>query len=537
MVEPLTVHLDARRRENVGAEPGAAHPVTAPCGNGTLGPEIGKQDARHCSTRDGRSRGEPGHGTPGEDDSRRDDEDERDRVGIDRGPHEAREPLGERGAVVGRRSHQSDRGDLPREARERREQVGFGRRATVHDGEDGRHDGHARCPSRLRRVNIRGDNPVGRVPDTGRMRTATLHLDPAGWRCGRSRGAWDVHEHLDELLPGLDSHHQLELSGTAPASATSAVARVLHRAVARGTTVVGLTDDAVRSALPAELASHMPSDVPRSVVGDLDWDVLAVRQRRGALRPLLTELPSVSLVLVTRRPELVASAVRQMAGLRYPELEIVVGLHGVPAPEGLAEAAGSRPLVVHEFDAGEVFGTVIDQSFALASGTLVGKFDDDDHVSAEHLWDLVAAHRYSGATLVGKTTTTIYLEALDATVRRIYGARESFTHRVAGGTMLLSAEDLRAVGGWSPVPRGVDTALLGSVRAAGGTVYQPHDIGYLYMRYHDAATHTWAADLSHFLRNTREQWVGLLAHEEFGTAHLATTQGAERPRGDEGDAR
>lgn len=101
--------------------------------------------------------------------------------------------------------------------------------------------------------------------------------------------------------------------------------------------------------------------------------------------------------------------------------------------------------------------------------------------------------------------------------------------------MLLTAEDLRAVGGWSPVTRGVDTALLRSVRAAGGTVYQPHDIGYLYMRYHDATTHTWTADLSHFLRNTREQWVGLLAHPELGTGHLAGR--AARAAGDEEDAR
>lgn len=392
---------------------------------------------------------------------------------------------------------------------------------------------------RLPRVDIRLDNPVGRVPDTGRMRTASLVLEPGGWRSGRTRGTWDdpatLPARLAEVLPRLDTRHQLEVRGTAPAHAAPAVAHVLHRAVARGTTVVGLADDAVRAALPEQLATRVPREVPTSVVGDLDWDVLAVQQRRAALRPLVTELPPVSLVLVTRRRELVTSAVRQMAALAYPELEIVVALHGVPAPEGLEEAAGGRPLVVRELDADEVFGTVVDKAFALASGTLVGKFDDDDYVSTEHLWDLVAAHTYSRATLVGKTTTTIYLEALDATVRRIYGAREAFTHRVAGGTMLLTAEDLRAVGGWSPVTRGVDTALLRSVRAAGGTVYQPHDIGYLYMRYHDATTHTWTADLSHFLRNTREQWVGLLAHPELGTGHLAGR--AARAAGDEEDSR
>lgn len=367
-------------------------------------------------------------------------------------------------------------------------------------------------------MTIRADNPVGRVPDTGRMRSTALRLTAHGWRCGRSGGTWSEPAALERVLPHLDTVHQLELVGTAPAEHAPHVARLLTRAVARGTTVVGLQDAAVRSALPAELAGLVPAEVPTSGVGELCWDVLAVRQRRAALRPLLPDLPPVSLVLVTRRRDLVARAVRQMARLDYPELEIVVGLHGVPAPEGLERAAGGRPLVVREFPAQEVFGAVVDAAFALASGTLVGKFDDDDHVGVAHLWDLVAAHAYSGATLVGKSTTVIHLEALDATVRRVYGARETFTHRVAGGTMLLSAEDLRSVGGWAPVPRGVDTALLRSVHDAGGRTYFPHDIGYLYVRAADASGHTWDADLSHFLRNTREQWVGLLSHEEFGTA-------------------
>ncbi len=368
------------------------------------------------------------------------------------------------------------------------------------------------------------------------MHSTPLRFDATGWRSGRAGGAWDAPGDLDErlaaILPALDTSHQLELDGAAPPTAAPAVARVLHRAVARGTTVVGLTDDAVRAALPADLAAHVPTVRPDTVVGDLAWDVAAVAQRRAALRPLLPPLPPVSLVLVTRRPELVPGAVRQMATLDYPELEIVVGLHGVPAPDGLEAAAGGRALVVREFEATEVFGTVLDKAFALASGTVVGKFDDDDYVGTEHLWDLVAAHLYSGATLVGKTTTVIYLEALDATVRRVYGARETFTHRVAGATMLLSAEDLRAVGGWPAVPRGVDTALLRSVRDAGGTAYQPHDIGYLYVRNHDAAGHTWATDLSHFLRNTREQWIGLLEHEAFGTAHLGA-RGAGTGAGDD----
>lgn len=368
-------------------------------------------------------------------------------------------------------------------------------------------------------MDIRTDHPVGRVPDAARMRTISLRCRPDGWQLGRSRGGW--HGPLGDALPRLDRVHALTISGTVPVSAVDECATFVHRAVARGTFVSGLTDARVRQALSPALAEHIDTTTSTSVAGELDWDVRAVEQRRAALRPLLGPLPTVSLVLVSCRADLVVPMVRRIADLDYPRLEIVVGLHGATKPPGLAEAAGGLPLQVHEFTADEVYGSVLDQTFARASGELVSKIDDDDYFGADHVWDLVAAHRYSGATLVGKTTTVVYLEAIDTTVRRVFGAREAFTHRVAGATMLLSREDLRAVGGWAPVPRAVDTELLKAVRRHGGTIYQPHDIGYLYHRGADSRAHTWAAaKLGHFLRNAREQWVGLLHHRAFGTTEL-----------------
>lgn len=364
-------------------------------------------------------------------------------------------------------------------------------------------------------MDIRIDNPVGRVPDTSGMSRTTLRTDPQGWRLGRRQRSWDgsLHTRLDDL----DNTHELTVTGEPPRTgAVGELAHFLHSAVARGTFVTGELHHTVRRALPAGLAPHIrPPTTGRA--GDLDWDVSSVVQRRAALRPLVPGLPSVSLVLVSRRPELVVPMVRRLALLAYPDLEIVVGLHGAPAPADLAAAAAGRELVVREFPADQVFGGVLADAFGAASGDLVGKMDDDDFVGDDHLLDLVLAHRYSGATLVGKSTTVVFLEAIDTTVRRLYGVRESFTHRVAGSTFLLSPGDLAAVGGWAPVPRAVDTHLINAIRRDSGTIYQPHDIGYLYVRHEDTSGHTWATGIDHFLRNTREQWIGLLRAPEFGT--------------------
>lgn len=369
-------------------------------------------------------------------------------------------------------------------------------------------------------MDIRIDNPVGRVPDTSRMTVRTLRTTAQGWHLGhRRRGRWD--RGLRCLLPHLDEVHELRVADRGlPPHAAQVLAAFLHQAVARGTVVSGTLSAAVLAELPADLAARVaPSTGGRA--GDLAWDVHAVVQRRAALRPLFPRWPSVSLVLVSRRCELVRPLVERLARVDYPDLEIVVGLHGCPAPDGLAEAAGGRPLVVREFPADQVFGSVLEDAWACASGELVSKVDDDDYMSDDHVRDLVMAHGYSGATLVGKSTTVVYLEAVDTTVRRLYGARESFTHRVAGSTFLLSPTDLASVGGWPHVPRAVDTELIRAIRRQGGTIYQPHDVGYLYIRGADPSGHTWSTGIDHFLRNTREQWVGLLRHREFGTLDLA----------------
>jgi hypothetical protein len=152
---------------------------------------------------------------------------------------------------------------------------------------------------------------------------------------------------------------------------------------------------------------------------------------------------------------------------------------------------------------------------AAATGQLVTKVDDDDHYGPEHIWDLVLARHYTAATVVGKGSEFVYLEPKNLTVRRRMGA-EFFTDTVAGGTIALSRDDLAAAGGWPPVPRSVDRALLDRVIDGGGTVYRTHPIGFVYTRHGDG--HTWETDLAYFLRDPLRKWRGMPPYDEFGTA-------------------
>ena len=139
--------------------------------------------------------------------------------------------------------------------------------------------------------------------------------------------------------------------------------------------------------------------------------------------------------------------------------------------------------------------------------------DDDDLYGPEHIWDLVLARHYSGAEVVGKGAEFVYLEPRDQTVRRRMG-NEFYTDVVAGGTMLLAKGDLEAVGGWRPVTRSVDRALLDRVLADGGLVYRTHGFGFIYTRHGDG--HTWDPGLDYFARDPVRTWNGLPPYEEFG---------------------
>jgi hypothetical protein len=257
----------------------------------------------------------------------------------------------------------------------------------------------------------------------------------------------------------------------------------------------------------------------------------SVRQRRAALRghgvtarlaglvaqvfPTLGGPPPVSVIVVTRRPRFLPDVVRQLTAQTYPRLEVVVGLHGadLDGPARAALAGCELPVDVTVLPGGLSFGEALGETTARARGSLVTKVDDDDDYGPEHVWDLVLAREYSGATLVGKAAEFVHLRALGVTVRRLALRPEQYGPPVAGGTMLIARGDLEAVGGWRPLPRSVDLGLIDRVVGGGGLVYRTHPLGYVYERRTDG--HTWDAELGYFLRRSGQQWTGLPDGLEF----------------------
>jgi len=356
----------------------------------------------------------------------------------------------------------------------------------------------------------------------------------------------DAHvRRADWLVTGSSDTH---VEHVARVDVSAAVDPMVHRPVGRRSDIVGRSIDAAGLGLAGDLtwsdvrglrdvslitaAENLTARQRAQVAAcgvlvdvepgedPLDWQVASVSTRRDSLRdnsPVVGDWPSVSIVMSLHRPDHVAQAMAMVRRQTYPHVQLVLVNHGVPGLDIAHHLAGWAGEWVMVDVPGEVtLGEALAVGSARADGVLIAKMDHDDFYSAEHIWDLVLARMYSGAQVVGKALDFIYLAAQDTTVFRPTYRAEKYADFVAGGTLLISRGDLAQVGGWRPVPRSVDRALLDEVLNAGGLVYRTHGLGYVYVRH--AHGNTAQVRDEHFLTKTAAQYPGLLRHPALGTA-------------------
>jgi glycosyltransferase involved in cell wall biosynthesis len=286
----------------------------------------------------------------------------------------------------------------------------------------------------------------------------------------------------------------------------AALRAALHLA-ATGTVVVAAPTGAIGRAFGPHLQVAEGRDaeqVARDLAGDRDaWERASIRQRRDVLahhtiddraRQLLAAAgvrvrpsPRATVLLATRRPELVPAALAQVTGQRWDDLEVQLLLHGVDVDATDLDAAG-RDLHVHRVPAELPLGAVLDVGLDAATGELIAKMDDDDLYGPGHLADLAVALRYSGADVVGRWANITHLADGDRTVDGQLDRQERWAHHLPGATMLVHGDVLRRLR-WRHVPHGVDRELVRAVHADGGRVYSTHRFGFVRRRHGD---HTFA---------------------------------------------
>lgn len=298
--------------------------------------------------------------------------------------------------------------------------------------------------------------------------------------------------------------------------------RLLFAAVASGIPVV-TTDDTYAGMLPdGIIATTRFADTVHTLVDDCDRrekiSITARRQllthhsRRAAFDRLLTIIgyplaagPHVTVLLATNRPAFVDGALAQIAAQTHPDVDVSLVLHGDAFD---AVDVPSHPLVsqVTRMSANVTLGSCLNAAFDRARGTFVAKMDDDDHYGPHHLADLLLAHGYAQADIVGKQAEFVYLADRNVTVRRPLGPSERRRAHVAGPTPLMRRE-LLAHHRFLPVPRRVDSTLYERVIAAGGSVYATHARDFVLER--RSHGHTWSVDDDQFAADATATYDGL----------------------------
>ncbi|MET4135506.1 glycosyltransferase [Pseudarthrobacter sp. PvP090] len=380
--------------------------------------------------------------------------------------------------------------------------------------------------------------PVAALPPVDTAVISPMGFLPYPDKPTRALNPLELGRGLSEAdVAALRPHSYLEVDGARFGELDRPLAQRLTQLAVAGVPVLARSLSApVRSLLGEQLVDRFqvfditdPNVVRESKSIDLRRTALDLHSPRAVWNTLLGQLgkppmpvPSVSVLLATRRPEKLASALDQLSRQSWDALEVVVVLHGFDAgqPEIRRAIAGYRgELQVRSVPADMVFGDVLNAGVSAASGDFVCKMDDDDWYGRHHIRDLVHAKEFSGAALVGAQVEFVYLESLDITTRRPPQG-EQYSDHVAGGTMLLGRDDLRQLGGWRPVHRAVDRCLLQAVQAAGGLVYRSHGQNYVMHRRSGADSHgghTWNPDDSVFLQSVAEQWDGFRPPPQIGT--------------------
>ena len=355
-----------------------------------------------------------------------------------------------------------------------------------------------------------------------------LH-NPVGWQrdvAGRLPAALGPLRHLpDDVL----AHRVRKLGGRSRLRRSHHLVdtAAFHRdAVERTGTLVRLAatglpirlvdhDPRVAALLGSELHDLLTSDLRQADAAERESH--SIRTRRVALRDHTlkarlrricsaarvggAEVPTVSLLLATRRPRLLPWAIESAAKQNYPRLQLAVALHGDGFDERDVEHALSVlsiPIQVTRVSGHRSYGAVLGAATSVATGSLLTTLDDDDLYGVDHIWDLVLAREYAEAELVGKGAETIYLAGSDRTVRRYVGSGESYSGAIAGSALMIGREDLERFGGWRDVPF-ADRALQEDVVRGGGRVYRTHGAGYMPIRHGDR--HAWPVDEEYFMKS------------------------------------
>lgn len=205
------------------------------------------------------------------------------------------------------------------------------------------------------------------------------------------------------------------------------------------------------------------------------------------------DVPSVSVLISTNRPNMVEHVLRSAGSQVGVDLQVVLVTHGFVISDAelhaLASSAGVERLVHTTVASAEPLGACLQTAVGMAEGDILSKMDDDDYYAPNYLKDLVNSMRFSTADIVGKQAHYMHIASSDATMLRFPEREHRWTDIVMGPTVTARREVFQEVG-FARLPTGEDTDFLRRAAEGGARIYSADRFNFIQRR---SSGHTWDA--------------------------------------------
>jgi cellulose synthase/poly-beta-1,6-N-acetylglucosamine synthase-like glycosyltransferase len=208
----------------------------------------------------------------------------------------------------------------------------------------------------------------------------------------------------------------------------------------------------------------------------------------------LTAAGGVSVVTCTNRPQFFDNIIVNFNAQRYPVKELIIVLNKDSMDLNSYRLKISKYTNVQIYKAAErmSLGHCLNLAVSKSKYPFIAKFDDDDYYSPYYLGQQMRAIQSSGADIVGKRTSFVYLEDRKTLIMRYPGKSNRFCGLVAGATLLFRRTVFIRVK-FANISLGEDVAFLRRCRRAGFKVYATSPLHFAAIRRKNKMTHTWRA--------------------------------------------
>jgi len=183
---------------------------------------------------------------------------------------------------------------------------------------------------------------------------------------------------------------------------------------------------------------------------------------------------------------------------RHQSTELLIFFHGIDELSR-SELSALELLGVRHYTAAasETLGSILNKGFALARGSTIIKWDDDDFYGSFFV-DEAEFFLSKESTLVGKGSWFCWMEELDKLFIRFPDGAHREAQTLAGGTLAVHKSLLSSVE-FPHQNLGEDQGFIKKAREAGVKPYSCSALNYVQVRRADKDSHAWAVSASEYL--------------------------------------